>query len=68
MLMDEAVRMVVADTQENTDPHMSPREAVESARSIDFAEDVVPTTEPGELREAYRMVLGADQWEIDLLV
>lgn len=66
MLMDEAIRMVVADTQENTDPHMSVREAVDSARTL-TAQDLT-VVESAELREAYGMVLGAAEWEIDLLV
>lgn len=64
LTMADAVRLVVADTWENTDPALSRLDAVAHARSLAPA-DLSVVTDP-ELQLAYRMVLSAGTEQLGL--
>jgi len=64
LTMTDAVRLVVADTWENTGPDVSALEAVGLARGLS-AEDLSVVTDP-ELRQAYDMVRAAGTEQLGL--
>lgn len=64
LTMADAVRLVVADTWENTGPDISALEAVGLARGLS-ADDLSVVTDP-ELLAAYRMVMAAGTEQLGL--
>lgn len=62
MNLTAAIKLVADDTRESTDPWMSDRDALASARTL--TRDDLNAVDDTKLRDAYRLVLEASASEI----